>query len=99
MPFAGYIVSSDGIRPDPDRVASIKSFPPPKDVTALKSFLGMAQQLAFFIPDYAQATSTMRQLLAKGKVFFWDDCHQFEFEHLKTILSKKLTIDSSLQSP
>ena len=44
----------------------------------------------FFIPDYAQATSTMRQLLAKDKVFFWDACHQFEFEHLKTILSKKL---------
>ena len=50
MPFAGYIVSSDSIRPDPDRGSAIKNFPLPKDVTALKSFLRMAQQLAFFVP-------------------------------------------------
>ena len=47
MPFAGYIVSNSGVHPDPTRIESISNFLWPKDQTALKSFLGMTQQLAF----------------------------------------------------
>ena len=47
MPFAGYIVSNNGVHPDPTRIEAISNFPRPQDQTALKSFLGMAQQFAF----------------------------------------------------
>ena len=30
MPFAGYIVNSQGVTPDPSRVEAIKNFPPPQ---------------------------------------------------------------------
>ena len=90
MPFAGYIVSNKGVHPDPTRVESITNFPRPKDQTALKSFLGMAQQLAFFIPDYAHATVSMRSLLGKGKTFLWLDDQEFEFKTLKTLLTKNM---------
>ena len=90
MPFAGYIVSNKGVHPDPTRVESISNFPRPKDLTALKSFLGMAQQLAFFIPDYAHATVSMRSLLGKGKTFLWLDDQEFEFKTLKTLLTKNM---------
>ena len=71
LPFAGYIVSDKGIKPDPARVDAIKKFPPPSNLTGIRSFLGLAQQFSFFIPDYSHATAAMRQLLGKEKVFRW----------------------------
>ena len=69
LPFAGYIVSNQGAQPNQDRVAAIRKFPSPKDQTGIKSFLGHANQLNFFIPDFAHNTKLMRGLLGKGKVF------------------------------
>ena len=90
MPFAGYIVSDEGVRPDPARVVSLKNFPVPKDQTGVKSFMGLANQLTMFIPDYAQITKSLRELMGKGQVFRWLPEHQFEFEHLKRVLSESL---------
>ena len=50
----------------------------------------MAQQLAFFIPDYAHATVAMRSLLGKGRTFLWTDSQEFEFKSLKTLLKKNM---------
>ena len=88
MPFAGYIVSENGLHPDPTRIEAISDFPRPSDQTALQSFLGMVQQLAFFIPDYAHATVAMCSLLGKGKTFLWTDSQEFEFKPLKTLLTR-----------
>ena len=83
LPFAGYIVSAKGIKPDPTRVDAIKRFPPPSNLTGIRSFLGLAQQFSFFIPDYSHATAAMRQLLGKEKVFRWLPEHQQEFDKVK----------------
>ena len=53
----------------------------------------MAQQLAFFIPDYAHATVVMRSLLGKGRTFLWTDSQEFEFKTLKTLLAKNMQIN------
>ena len=90
LPFAGYIVSNQGIRPNQDRIAAIRHFPSPKDQTGIKSFLGLANQLNFFIPDFAHHTKLMRDLLGKGKVFQWLQEHEEEFVKVKSVLSNKL---------
>ena len=73
-----------------DRVEAIKNFPTPKDSTGVKSFLGLANQLNFFIPDFAHLTRGMRALLGKGTVFRWLPEHSEEFDKLKRLLSEKL---------
>ena len=85
LPFAGYIVSNQGVQPNQDRVAAIRKFPSPKDQTGIKSFLGLANQLNFFIPDFAHNTKLMRDLLGKGKVFRWLPEHETEFTNLSLI--------------
>ena len=90
LPFAGYIVSDKGVRPDPSRVEAIKKFPTPTNLTGVRSFLGLAQQFSFFIPDYSHATAAMRQLLGKEKVFRWLPEHQQEFDRVKKLLSANL---------
>ena len=71
IPFAGFVVSSTGLRPDPQLVAAIKQFPPPTDVSTLRSFLGLANQVASFVPDLSHMTVRMRELLKKEVAWAW----------------------------
>ena len=63
--FAGHIISDEGIQPDEEKYAAISKFPRPRNVKDLRSFLGLAQQLASFVPDLAHMTSMLRPLLKK----------------------------------
>jgi hypothetical protein len=64
--FAGYIISSTGIYPDPARTLAIRQFPVPKDLSSLRGFLGLANQLGHFLPDLAHMTVNLRLLLKEG---------------------------------
>ena len=55
--FQGHIIDSSGIRPDPAKLDAIKRFPPPTNITELQRFLGMANQLAKFMPNLASVTA------------------------------------------
>ena len=63
--FAGYKVNSRGISPDPKRVEAIRGFPTPQDLTGVRSFLGLVNQLGQFIPDLTMQTEKIRHLLKK----------------------------------
>ena len=39
--FLGHVVSSDGIRPDPEKTYAIEKMPPPKCVSDLRRFMGI----------------------------------------------------------
>ena len=41
LPFAGLIVSAKGAKPDPVRIVALSEFPTPKDITGVRSFLGL----------------------------------------------------------
>ena len=56
----------------------------------MKSFLGMAQQLTFFMPNFSHSALAMRQLLGKGKTFQRLPEHEEEFNNLKNLLSTSL---------
>ena len=84
--FAGFVIGSDGIHPDPAKLASLKHFPTPKTITELKSFLGLANQLGHFLPDLAQSTVHMRELLKKNTAFLWLSVHSDEFTRVRELL-------------
>ena len=86
------MVSDRGVRPDPSRIAALKNFPVPNDQTSVRSFLGLCNQLAFFIPDFQHHTVALRQLTGKGRSFLWLPEHQVEFDKLKNILSSDLIV-------
>ena len=90
--FAGHIISHEGIRPDDAKFSAIKDFPTPKNLTELRGFLGLAQQLGSFIPDLAQMTSTLRPLTKKGVAWQWLEEHQTCFLQIKQLLTSKHVI-------
>ena len=69
--FAGHLISDEGIQPNENKYASVSEFPTPKNLKDLRAFLGLAIQLASFVPDLAHMTSTLRPLLKKGNAWLW----------------------------
>ena len=90
--FAGYMVSKDGIKPDPMKVAAIEHYPAPKDVSELRSFLGLAQQLGSFMPDLSQSTVKLRSLLKMNTEYIWSPEINEEFLKVKEILTSDMIV-------
>ena len=80
-------MSDKGVEPDPERLAAIAIFPVPKSTSDVRAFLGLANQLGAFLPDLAQATDELRQLLKKDTAFQWLNEHQAAFQKAKVILT------------
>jgi hypothetical protein len=91
VPFTGHIVSSRGVRADPDKLKAIAEFPAPHDLTSLRSFLGLANQIGHYVPDLSQMTKPLQQLMKKNSVWTWTPEHQTVFDNVKA----KLTADLS----
>ena len=86
--FARHIVSQNGIRPDNDKYKAIKEFPAPKNLKDLRSFLGLENQLAAFVPDLVHISAGLRPLLKKGNVWVWEKEHEEEFNKIKNLLGR-----------
>ena len=71
------------MKPSPEKVECLASFPRPTDLTSLRSFLGLANQLGSFIPDLTHVTSRLRQLLRKDVHFLWLAEHESDFVKAK----------------
>jgi hypothetical protein len=90
--FAGYVVKQGAIRPTPERAITLKEFPRPQNIHKLRSFLGLAQQLAGFIPDLAHASEPLRHLLKKEKKWIWSFDLQDSFDAVVKILTCDLVL-------
>mgnify|MGYP003449533315 FL=1 len=49
----GHIVGKGYIKPDPDKVSSIKRLTPPLNVTGVRAFLGLVGYCRKYIPSFA----------------------------------------------
>jgi hypothetical protein len=63
--FAGYEISADGFRPHPELARTIREFPRPSNVTDLRSFYGLCQQVGNFSDKIAAASAPLSPLLKK----------------------------------
>jgi hypothetical protein len=81
--YLGYIVSDGGIKPVHDKIEAIRSWPLPKTVTEVQSFLGLANYYRRFIENFAKIANPLTQLTHKDKVFEMDKEAIRAFEELK----------------
>lgn len=70
--YLGHGLTSEGIRPHPDKVRAIQCFPSPQDVSSLRSFLGVASYYRRFISNFAQLVSPLHRLLKKNSKWTWE---------------------------
>ena len=77
---------AEGIRVDPTKIEAIVSWKPPRNVTEVRSFLGLAGYYRRFVKGFSVIASSLTKLLRKGVKFVWDDKCQSSFDQLKKIL-------------
>ena len=63
--FLGHRIGKDGIEVDPSKVEAVQQMKAPSDVPELRRFLGMANQMGKYLPNLAQTSKPLRDLLSK----------------------------------
>jgi hypothetical protein len=86
MPFLGHIVSSKGIQVDPKKILAVQKWPTPKNVTDVRSFLGLCSYYRKFVKDFAKVSSPLTELLKKEQEFKWSDQCEKAMTTLKKLL-------------
>jgi hypothetical protein len=82
----GYIISTNGVAVDPNKISAIANWERPTKVKKLQSFLGFCNFYRLFIEDYSRITKPLHQLIAVIK-WEWTQEQQHTFEHLKQTLT------------
>ncbi|KAG8498362.1 hypothetical protein CXB51_006995 [Gossypium anomalum] len=86
--FLGHVVSVSSIRVDPSKVSAIIDWRPPRNVTEVRSFLGLAGYYRRFVKGFSMIATLMTKLLQKDVKFEWSEKCQKSFDRLKTYLTE-----------
>ncbi|XP_065089500.1 uncharacterized protein K02A2.6-like [Ochlerotatus camptorhynchus] len=90
--YLGQILDGNGIRPDPEKIASIVSMPPPHDVSTLRSYLGAVNYYGKYVKEMRTLRHPMDQLLKAGVKFEWSPACQASFDRFREILQSPLLL-------
>ena len=74
--FLGHIVSKEGIRVDSKKIEVVVEWKPPRNVTEVRSFLGLAGYYRRFVRGFSMTATPLTRLLQKNVKFEWSEkCH------------------------
>ncbi|XP_040935920.1 uncharacterized protein [Gossypium hirsutum] len=90
--FLGHVVSADGIRVDPKKIEAVILWKVPKNVSEVRSFLGLAGYYRRFVNGFSKIALPMTKLLQKNIPFVWNEQCQKSFEALKRMLTEALML-------
>ena len=86
--FLGHIVSKEGIQVDPKKIEVVVEWKPPRNVTEVRSFLGLAGYYRRFVKGFSMIAAPMMRLLQKNVKYEWSEKCQGSFEKLKAFLTE-----------
>jgi len=78
-----------GIAPDPTKINALQNFKPPTNATEVRSFLGLVNYCAKFIPNFS---NPLRELTKKDAKFEWGPQQDHAFKKLKQKLGTAPTM-------
>ena len=81
--FLGHLIGKDGIEADPSKVEAITQMEAPTNISELRRFLGMVNQMGKYLPNLAQTSKPLRDLLSKDTAWMWDSAQKDAFETIK----------------
>lgn len=91
--FYGHRLSATGIKPLHNKVEAVQKFRAPATAEEVRSFLGLVNYIAKFIPNLATISEPLRRLTKKDINFEWGPEQQAAFSNLKRKLtSSELTL-------
>jgi hypothetical protein len=85
--YLGHVLSGEGVAVDPDKIRSIVEWPTPKDVSDIRSFMGLAGYYRRFIKYFSKIGCPIIALQKKGTKFMWTRQCEERFQTLKHLLT------------
>ena len=87
--FLQHLVTSKGLKPDPEKVEAIQMMKEPSNVTELRRYLGFIQYLARFLPNLADEIEPSRKLTKSDTKWVWDEDEKEAFKSVKELIMKE----------
>ncbi len=90
----GFVVNSEGVQVDPQRIEALREVEAPKSMKGVQSVLGIWNYIRNFIPNFSSRALPLTDLVGtkkKAKAFVWTSACQAAFDDLKAA-----TLDTSL---
>jgi transposase InsO family protein len=85
--FLGFIISTNGVEVDPEKIAVIVNWKYPKTLKGVQAFLGFCNFYRRFIKGYGKIAKAMNNLTKKGVMFNFDSKCKEAFDELKNRLT------------
>lgn len=83
VPFLGFMLSADGVRPEEGKLKLIENFAVPTNRTELQQFLGICNFYRQFSIAHARFVDPFRPLLRKNEPWDWNETYDKAFTDLK----------------
>lgn len=88
----GHVITTQGVRMDPDKISAIKNFPAPKKVKQVRGFLGLCNYYRRFADKYGASTQVLCDLLQKNRPWRWTTVEQNAFENVKSLFLESVML-------
>ena len=84
LDYLGFTLTKEGVRPQAEKVESIRNCNVPTTRTSLRSFIGLCSFYSRFIPNFSELTAPLTDLLKKGvsEPLPWNDLCERNFRKL-----------------
>ena len=63
--FLGHVISAEGVSEDPHKIEAVVSWKPPKNVSEVRSFLGLAGYYRKFVEGFSRIATPLTKLTRK----------------------------------
>ena len=81
--FLGHVISVEGVSVDPHKIEAVVNWKPPKKVSEVRSFLGLARYYKNFVEGLSKIAAPLTKLTRKDVKYDWVDAYQQSFKELK----------------
>ena len=85
--FLGFVVSSEGLRVDVEKIRAIQEWPTPTSVNHIQSFHGLASFYRRFVRDFSSIVAPLTEITRKSTPFVWGVAQEKAFTKLKEVLT------------
>ena len=87
----GHSLTSVGVDPTADKIKAVRETREPQNATEVRSFLGLVNCCARFIPDLATGSKPLRRLTRQDVKFYFGSEQKQAFDQLKHSLTNSET--------
>ncbi|KAK7899105.1 hypothetical protein WMY93_019958 [Mugilogobius chulae] len=88
VPYIGHLLTSEGLKVDPEKVRAVTEMPAPTNVKGVQRLVGLVNYLSKFYEHLSDDCEILRQLTHKESLWEWTDVQEDAFKRIKDKITK-----------